>query len=107
MAPRVKRIALMYTPTSPVYAQYLAPIDAIAPSRVVGSEASEARSWGGGPKARRVGGGSASETTAGKIQSSPASQAASSRLISASNSKRSCAPSSSGSQFVICGKMVR
>ena len=32
MAPRVKRIALMYTPTSPVYAQYLAPIDAIAPS---------------------------------------------------------------------------
>jgi hypothetical protein len=35
------------------------------------------------------------------------SQAASSRLISVSNSKRSCAPSSSGSQFVICGKMVR
>lgn len=34
-------------------------------------------------------------------------QAASSRLISASNSNRSCAPSSSGSQFVICGKMVR
>src|SRR5712664_468647 len=33
--------------------------------------------------------------------------AASSRLISASNSKRSCAPSSSGSQFVIWGKMVR
>lgn len=31
-------------------------------------------------------------------------QAASSRLISVSNSKRSCAPSSSGSQFVICGK---
>jgi hypothetical protein len=34
-------------------------------------------------------------------------QAASSRLISVSNAKRSCAPSSSGSQFVICGKMVR
>ena len=32
IAPRVSRIALMYTPTSPVYAQYLAPIDAIAPS---------------------------------------------------------------------------
>jgi hypothetical protein len=34
-------------------------------------------------------------------------QAASNRLISVSNSNRSCAPSSSGSQFVICGKMVR
>jgi hypothetical protein len=34
-------------------------------------------------------------------------QAASSRLISVSNAKRYCAPSSSGSQFVICGKMVR
>jgi putative ABC transport system substrate-binding protein len=29
IAPRVRRIALMYTPTSPVYAQYLASIDAM------------------------------------------------------------------------------
>ena len=35
IAPRVSRIALMYTPTSPVYAQYLAPIDAIAPSKAM------------------------------------------------------------------------
>jgi putative tryptophan/tyrosine transport system substrate-binding protein len=35
IAPRASRIALMYTPTSPVYAQYLASIDAIAPSPAV------------------------------------------------------------------------
>ena len=34
-------------------------------------------------------------------------QAASSRVNSSSNWKRNCAPSSSGSQFVICGKIVR
>jgi putative ABC transport system substrate-binding protein len=32
IAPRVRRIALMYTPNSPVYSQYLGPIDAIGPS---------------------------------------------------------------------------
>jgi putative ABC transport system substrate-binding protein len=32
IAPRARRIALMYTPTSPVYPQYLAAIDAIVPS---------------------------------------------------------------------------
>jgi putative ABC transport system substrate-binding protein len=32
IAPRIRRIALMYTPNSLVYSQYLAPIDAIAPS---------------------------------------------------------------------------
>jgi hypothetical protein len=35
------------------------------------------------------------------------SQAASSRASSVSNSKHNCAASSCGSQFVICGKMVR
>ena len=32
IAPRVRRIALMYTPNSPVYSQYLDAIDAIGPS---------------------------------------------------------------------------
>jgi putative ABC transport system substrate-binding protein len=32
IAPRVRRIALMYTPASPVYRQFLGPIDAIVPS---------------------------------------------------------------------------
>lgn len=32
IAPRVRRIALMYTPNSPVYSQYLGSIDAIGPS---------------------------------------------------------------------------
>ncbi len=36
-----------------------------------------------------------------------ARQAASRRRTSVSNSKRNCAASSSGSQFVICGKTVR
>jgi putative tryptophan/tyrosine transport system substrate-binding protein len=35
IAPRVRRIALMYTPTSPVSGQYLASIDAIAPSKSI------------------------------------------------------------------------
>ena len=35
IVPRVKRIALMYSPTSPVHDQYLAPIDAMAPSPAV------------------------------------------------------------------------
>jgi putative tryptophan/tyrosine transport system substrate-binding protein len=32
MAPNLRRIALMYSPTSPVYQRYLDPLDAIAPS---------------------------------------------------------------------------
>jgi putative ABC transport system substrate-binding protein len=32
IAPRLKRIAIMYSPNSPVYQRYLGPIDAIAPS---------------------------------------------------------------------------
>jgi putative ABC transport system substrate-binding protein len=32
IAPRVRRMALMYTPNSPVYSQYLGPIDAIGPA---------------------------------------------------------------------------
>jgi putative ABC transport system substrate-binding protein len=35
IAPRVSRIALMYTPTSPVHGQYLSAIDAIAPSTAI------------------------------------------------------------------------
>ena len=40
-------------------------------------------------------------------QAKDAAQAAFSRAISVSNAKRNCAASSSGNQFVICGKIVR